>query len=136
MREHCVGDDQFRFEVSGRHGRESGRPVAVETERFRLRTLTAGDVGADFLEWIADSDVMHPLNMPARQFTAAELKTYITGFDNHSRYLVGMFDKDSDTHIGILSMDINITHSFGKMSFLVGHPDYRRIGAFRRPPPD
>lgn len=111
--------------------RASDRLVNIETDRFRLRTLKPSDASREFLDWIANPELMTPLNMPPRNLNQDELESYIEAFDNRSRYLVGMFDKQNDTHFGILVMDVNNTHGFGKMSFLVGHRDYRRVGAFR-----
>ncbi len=125
--------DTFSSSLNFQIGHQETRDlaIAINTDRFLLRSLVPSDTSEQFLSWIADPEVMSPLNMPARHFTVGQLQAYITGFDNQTRYLVGMFGKRDETLFGILSMDINTTHSFGKMSFLIGHPDYKRIGAFR-----
>lgn len=109
----------------------SGKPIACETERFKLRSLTPADASRDYLSWIADKDVMTPLNMPARKLTLGNLANHIAGFDNQQRYLVGMFDKEAGTHFGIYLIDASPQHRLAKLSFLIGEHAFRGIGALR-----
>jgi len=109
----------------------SGPAIGLETERFKLRSLKPSDASQRYINWIADEAVMTPLNMPVRTLTRPELATYISAFDNRLRYLVGMFDKETDIHFGILQADIAPQHALAKLSFLIGEKDYRGIGALR-----
>jgi RimJ/RimL family protein N-acetyltransferase len=109
----------------------SGPAIVLETGRFKLRSLKASDASRRYLNWIADEVVMTPLNMPPRKLTRPELANYISAFDNRSRYLVGMFDKQTDIHFGILQADIAPQHALAKLSFLIGEREYRGIGALR-----
>ena len=72
-----------------------GRPVALETERLKLRSLSPVDASERWLGWVRDPDVMHPTNMPARRMTRQELANQIASHDNYHRFLIGVFDKAS-----------------------------------------
>ena len=109
----------------------SGPAIGLETQRFKLRSLKPSDASQRYINWIADEAVMTPLNMPVRTLTRPELATYISAFDNRLRYLVGMFDKETDIHFGILQADIAPQHALAKLSFLIGEKEYRGIGALR-----
>lgn len=111
--------------------RMSGNAISLETERFKLRSLKTSDASQRYLNWIADEASMAPLNMPARELSRPELATYISAFDNRLRYLIGMFDKETDTHFGFFQVEIAPQHALAKLSFLIGEQEYRGIGALR-----
>jgi [ribosomal protein S5]-alanine N-acetyltransferase len=108
-----------------------GISVDITTERFRIRTLTPADASQRFLAWIADADVMGPLNMPARQLTSAEIVAYVGTFDRKRRHLLGLFDKTSAAHIGIVIVEISEQHRLAKIAYLIGDKAYRGKGAMR-----
>jgi RimJ/RimL family protein N-acetyltransferase len=109
----------------------TGKPIACETERYRLRSLTSADASPAYLAWIADPDVMTPLNMPARALTLGDLANHISGFDNQRRFLVGMFDRQTGTHFGVFVIDVLAQHRMAKLSFLIGDTQWRGVGALR-----
>lgn len=111
--------------------RTTGRPIALETERFKLRSLKPSDASRRYLGWIADPAVMTPLNMPARELSLKDLAAHIGSFDDRHRHLVGVFDRQSDRHIGILMVEVNLQHRLAKLSFLIGEADWRGKGALR-----
>lgn len=120
-----------RSTVSPRRVKMAGRPLAVETERFKLRSLRGSDASAQYAAWFADPDLMTPLNMPVRTLSIADLKAHIAGFDNHLRYVLGMFDKASGEHFGVFLIDTIPLHRIAKLQYLIGVPEYRGIGALR-----
>lgn len=109
----------------------AGQAVSLETERFRLRSLRPSDASDRYLGWIADPAVMTPLNMPARRLTMDDLRAHISGFDNRTRYLVGMFDRETGVHFGVFLVDVLPQHRLAKLQYLIGERDYRGTGAFR-----
>ncbi len=111
--------------------RVSGRIIAFETERFRVRSLKASDASERYLGWIADPENMEPLNMPARRLSLAELRKHIGGFDNRARFLLGMFDKQSNLHFGIYLVNVLALHRIARLQYLIGDGDFRKTGAFR-----
>lgn len=108
-----------------------GMSIDLSTVRYRLRSLAPADASARFLTWIADPDVMGPLNMPARTLTQPEVQAYIGGFDRRRRHLLGMFDKASGGHFGIIIVEISEQHRLAKLAYLIGDKAHRGQGALR-----
>ena len=105
--------------------------ISVETDRFLVRTLRRSDASERYLSWIRNADLMTPLNMPARELTMSELQAHISSFDNRTRYLVGMFDRETKVHFGIVLIDVVPQHLLAKLQYLIGDAEYRGIGALR-----
>lgn len=109
----------------------AAKKVALETTRFTLRSLRPSDASARYLSWIADAEIMAALNMPARTLTEPELRAHIAEFDNRTRYLIGMFDKETRVHFGIFVIDVMLVHRLAKLQYLIGDANFRGIGALR-----
>ena len=82
-----------------------GKPIALETKRFFIRSMSARDARGIFRAWIANSELMAALNMPARQLNSGDIQRFIGGFDDRNRYLVGIFARKTSGLIGLLLMD-------------------------------
>ncbi len=117
--------------VSKRPPQPAGASIDIATDRFRIRSLAPGDASPKFLTWIADPDVMGPLNMPPRQMTSAEIVAFIGTFDRRRRHLLGLFDKTSAAHFGIVIVEISEQHRLAKIAYLIGDKIYRGQGAMR-----
>ncbi len=78
--------------------------------------------------WMTDPEAVYLLNAPARNMTKADLIDYINRFDQKSRLLLGVFEKQTGIHIGIMTIDID--HADGRflVNYLVGEPEYRNKG--------
>lgn len=78
---------------------------------YLLRSLTPSDACQKYLDWIASPDLMGALNMPARKMSLAELRTSISGFDQRSNLLCGIFkDGPPQELIGIFVFTLNLDH--------------------------
>jgi RimJ/RimL family protein N-acetyltransferase len=117
--------------ISMRPPQTTGLQIDMTTKRFRIRSLTPLDASQHFLDWIADPNVMGPLNMPARRLTSPEIVAYIGSFDRRRRHLLGMFDKASTAHFGIVIVEISEQHRLAKLAYLIGDEAYRGKGALR-----
>jgi RimJ/RimL family protein N-acetyltransferase len=53
---------------------------------------------------------------------------YIETFDQRSHLLLGIFEKSSGAHIGMLTVDINHALSQFLVNLLIGDPEYRNKG--------
>jgi RimJ/RimL family protein N-acetyltransferase len=96
------------------------RPVDLETARFRLRTLAPVDASERWLGWMADPEIMHPANLPARRMTRDELGHYIASFDGDARFLFGVFDKTSAIQLGFFWIELDRTHGTGTFNVIIG----------------
>lgn len=101
-----------------------GRPVDLQTARFRLRSLKPADVSQRWLGWAKDPDVMGPLNAPVSNMTPQELANYIATSDNNARFLIGVFDKETGIQIGFFMIDVDKTHHFATFNLVIGEKSW------------
>jgi [ribosomal protein S5]-alanine N-acetyltransferase len=101
-----------------------GRPVALETERLKLRSLSPVDASERWLAWVKDPELMHPINMPARRMTRQELANQIASHDNYHRFLIGVFDKASAIQIGYFFVDVVRPHETATFNVVIGEKDW------------
>ncbi len=74
--------------ISAKGKLTQGRPIDLETKRFRPRSLKPIDASERW-RWVKDPEVVHPSNGPVRHMTRQELANYIATFNNHMRFLIG-----------------------------------------------
>lgn len=111
-------------------------PVRIDAGPYLIRTLTEDDASDRWAEWPADPEVAYFLNAPARRMTKSDIIDYIRGFDQRSRLLLGIFDKETGAHIGFVTFSIDFAASRGLANMLIGEREYRNRGvltAIRRP---
>jgi RimJ/RimL family protein N-acetyltransferase len=99
--------------------------VRIHTEKDLIRTIETADASDRWAGWMSDPEAMHMLNMPARSWKKADVVDYIKTFDQRSSLLLGIFEKQGGTHIGIFTVDINHMLSQFLVNLLIGEPDYR-----------
>ncbi|MBL8782896.1 MAG: GNAT family N-acetyltransferase, partial [Alphaproteobacteria bacterium] len=104
--------------------RPQGRPVALQTERFLVRSLTTADVSDRWSGWSADADVMGPLNVPTRRMSKEDLARYIARFDNDNGYMIGVFAKTMSLHIGFFMIETNKMHATAAFNLVIGDKQY------------
>jgi len=97
-----------------------GQPIAIETKRFAVRSLTARNVSGAFRMWISNPTVMAALNMPPRRLSQADLERFIASYDDRIRYLVGIFTRGSGEIIGAFMLDVTPAHALVKASGFIG----------------
>lgn len=95
-------------------------PIALRTRRLELRTLTPDDACEDWLGWARDPQVMAPLNLPVREMSLNQLRSYISSFDNANRCLIGLFEKRRKTLLGFFMVDVDRTHRVATLNVLIG----------------
>jgi RimJ/RimL family protein N-acetyltransferase len=100
--------------------RPAGRPIDIETARFRLRTLTPADASARWQGWGKDPEIMGGLNAPARELDISYLAKYAASFDNEHRHLVGIFEKAGGSHIGFFIVEIDRMHRCATFNVVIG----------------
>jgi RimJ/RimL family protein N-acetyltransferase len=104
--------------------RPQGRPVALQTERFLVRSLTTANTSDRWSNWSADPDVMGPLNVPVRHMSKDDLARYIARFDNDNGYLIGVFAKTMSLHIGFFMIETNKMHATAGFNLVIGDKQY------------
>jgi len=100
------------------------KPMRLATERFLLRTHVPDDASDHWLSWLVDRDVMGPLNAPISEFTLESLKEYIVGFDSSNRFLIGIYERASELHIGFHVVYVNRPHRVANFNVFIGDKDW------------
>ncbi len=100
----------------------------IDCGKYLLRTVTIDDASDRWASWMTDPEANYMLNAPARNLKKSDLIDYINRFDQSSRLLLGVFERQTGLHIGILTMDID--HATGQflVNYLIGEPEYRNKG--------
>lgn len=104
------------------------RKIWVDGEKYILRTITVDDASDRWAGWMADPEASFMLNAAPVKMTKRDLVTYIKSFDERSRFLIGIFEKATERHLGFLRVDVK--HETGQflVSMLIGEAGDRNVG--------
>lgn len=101
----------------------SGRPVVLETENFRLRTMTPEDATERYIGWLNNPEVNRYIEARHRTQTCETVRRYIERHDNVASFLFGVFTEENQ-HIGNYSLVTEPEHARGTVGVLIGVRDY------------
>jgi RimJ/RimL family protein N-acetyltransferase len=99
--------------------------LALESEHFTLRSLTTEDARLDWGDWLADPATAAAVNAVPRLLTPAEREAYVARMDNHTAFLLGVFEKSSGTLVGIWTIYVDPVHREYLLS-VMSAPQYGR----------
>ena len=102
--------------------------VRIHCGEYLIRTIKEEDASDRWASWMSDPDAMYLLNSPAKQWSKSDVVNYIRQFDQRLELLIGIFDKQSRTHIGVYTIKANYAASRGLINLLIGEPAYRNHG--------
>ena len=102
--------------------------VRIHCGEYLIRTIKEQDASDRWASWMSDPDAMYLLNSPAKQWSKSDVVRYIRQFDQRMELLIGIFDKQSRTHIGVYTIKANYAESRGLINLLIGEPAYRNHG--------
>ena len=122
------GSQIIRRKVNTNKGDKSmtwkpGQAVRIETERTVLRSMTPADVTDRFVAWFRDPDVMANIAMPTN-LSRQNLLRFQAGFDNTTRFLLGIFMSQTELHIGWLRFLVDRRHDHATTTTMIGDRDY------------
>ena len=101
-----------------------GEPLRLETERFRLRSLTPADATITYVSWWNDPEVQEGLNFPARGWDRQRAIKHISQFNNKTAFHLGIFCKDTDSMIGFFAAFPDPHTKVAKTNIVIGEKDY------------
>ncbi len=81
-----------------------GKPLELETEEYRLRSLTAADATDTYVAWWNDPEVQNSLGFQPRRWGRGEAVRHIRKFDNRRRFHLGIFPRDRELPVGFISI--------------------------------
>lgn len=85
-------------------GWRPGQPVVVETEHYRLRSLTDADATDVYVGWWNDPEIQASLGFPARNWTRAQAAAHIRKFNNRTSFHLGIFPRDRSEPVGFFTI--------------------------------
>jgi len=81
--------------------------------------MRSRDGTQQLISWLQDDDVLRGLNIPRREWTLDQIKTFITSYDCVKRHLVGIFERRNEALIGFYTLDVNLTHKSAQITAAV-----------------
>jgi ribosomal-protein-alanine N-acetyltransferase len=103
--------------------------VLLKTTRFALRSLKPTDASERWVRWLNDPEVMGPLNAPIQKADPAQLRAHIASADNNERYLIGIFDLESQVQIGFFMIEVDLLHRRATFNVVIGEKTWWGKGA-------
>jgi RimJ/RimL family protein N-acetyltransferase len=112
-----------------------GQPAQFDTPAYRLRSLTKADATDRFRAWMEDAEVQRYLNSAPTTTTAQALGLHIEAFDNRTAFLIGIFDRAADLHVGFYSVYCDLLNGSAESLAVVGDRSYwgKKVVAATRP---
>jgi len=108
-------------------GRTTPLHVHLETARVLVRTVTVEDASLRWCEWTKDPLASLMLNARPKALEIEQLRAYIAGFDQIDRFIIGLFDRKTGKHFGIIVAEF-LEPRKATPSLLIGEPEYRNLG--------
>jgi RimJ/RimL family protein N-acetyltransferase len=102
--------------------------VRIDCGKYLIRTIKAADASDRWAGWMSDPEAVHMLNAAAQNLKKSDIVSYIKEFDQRSHLLLGIFEKASGLHLGILRIDIDHQYSRFLVFMLIGEPEFRNKG--------
>ena len=104
--------------------------IALETRRFRLRSLVEDDATPHYLAWLEDADAKRNIHYARQPHDLTDLRAYISARRrSQDAAFLGIFDKASGTHIGNIKFEpIHRSDGWAVMGILIGEFDWRGKG--------
>src|ERR1700730_9666544 len=107
---------------------QSRAPKAIlwfDCGRYFVRTVKREDASERWAAWLSDPWATQVLNAPGRSLQRKDVIDYIKGFDNRTRLLLGIFEKGTRRHLGIIRCDVDLEASRCTLNIMIGEADYR-----------
>jgi RimJ/RimL family protein N-acetyltransferase len=102
--------------------------IRLDCGEYLVRTVTIDDASDRWGAWMTDPEASQMLNAPPRRMRHNDVVSYIKSFDQRSHILLGIFEKGTWKHLGIIRADIDYELSRCLISVLIGEPEYRNRG--------
>lgn len=98
----------------------AGRPVQLETARYRLRSLVPDAVGPRYLGWLRDPEVIRYLNARFHPADAESVAAFVASHDDDRAFLLGIFDRADDSHVGNFRVLRSPEHRRAELGVMIG----------------
>lgn len=97
----------------------------LKGKKIYLRRLTEDDATQEYADWMNDPEVNQYLESRFFPQTIESTRAFIRSVTNDNNYQFGMFDIETDKHIGNIKIGcINHYHKYADIGFLIGDKSY------------
>ena len=100
------------------------RNIRLKTDRFLVRTLRESHACEALLGWLADAELMKNVNHTPQRFTMLQLRRFIMSYDQATRLLIGVFDRENEKLVGYYTIEINHPQRRAAFNVVIGDRDY------------
>lgn len=100
------------------------KSIILKTDKYILRTLDNSDATHNYLSWLRDPEINRTLDIDGEEQTLQSVADYIASHDNVTDFLFGIFTKESDKHIGNLSLRYHSKHKMAYLGLMIGDKKY------------
>jgi len=100
------------------------RNIRLKTDRFLVRTLRESDACETLLGWLADAELMNNVNHKPQRLTMLQLRRFIMSYDQATKLLIGVFDKENEKLVGYYLIEINPPQRRATFNVVIGDRDY------------
>jgi len=107
--------------------RNEGHPLPerLSGEKIYLQILKEQAVTPTYLGWLNDPEITKFLEVRHTPQTMEGLCQWVAQFDQKQRYLFGIFEAESEEHIGTATLyDMNTIHRTAHYGYLIGNKEY------------
>jgi RimJ/RimL family protein N-acetyltransferase len=96
---------------------------------YFARTIKREDASDRWAGWLSDPWIMHILNSAPKKLQKSDIAEYIKRFDQRSRLLLGIFERGTRLHVGIIRLDIDYAGKQALVNAVIGEAAHRNRGA-------
>jgi RimJ/RimL family protein N-acetyltransferase len=101
--------------------------IRIFSDHYLVRTIKPDDASERWASWASDPELVYMMNMSPLTWTTHDVADYIKKYDQRSRLLLGIFERDTWKHIGVIAAEIRHGDQvLGNM--FIGDPQYRNKG--------
>ena len=100
------------------------KPIRLITDRFILRSLRPDDAGRPYIDWMADPEVMTPLNQKPRTLTRDDVLGAILARDGFNDFLIGVFARKPSKFIGVYFVAADWSNRTVTFNVMIGDKSY------------
>jgi len=95
---------------------------------YRIRLMSPRLVSDDWSRWLADPKIMLPRGLRPRRVSKEQLGQYVMRMHANQRAIIGIFDAETDGHLGVLEMNFDRKHLIAMVEIMV---DTHRVSLAR-----
>jgi len=111
-----------------RGARPPKRVLRFDCGRYFVRTIRREDASERWADWLSDPWATRVLNSPTRTMQKRDIAEYIKQFDQRHRLLLGIFEKGTRCHVGIIRVDADYETKECLLNIFIGDAAHRGRG--------